>query len=92
MTAHPGLMGANRVLLGNEFQHKTYRPDRWQDWSKLAGWRLAGKCMSIDTEGPLCPERVIAISERYGLAGTEVLNNIATTWAYNTDHQLTHQI
>ena len=38
-----------------------------------------GKGMFIDTEGPLCPEREIAISERYGLAGTDVLNNIATT-------------
>lgn len=47
-----------------------------------------GKCMFIDTEGTFRPERIIAISERYGLAGTEVLNNIAVARAYNTDHQL----
>ncbi|KAH9821850.1 putative DNA repair protein RAD51 [Melampsora americana] len=48
-----------------------------------------GKCMFIDTEGTFRPERILAISERYGLDGTEVLNNIAVARAYNTDHQST---
>ncbi|MBW0465219.1 hypothetical protein O181_004934 [Austropuccinia psidii MF-1] len=46
-----------------------------------------GKCMFIDTEGTFRPERILAISERYGLDGEEVLNNIAVARAYNSDHQ-----
>lgn len=46
-----------------------------------------GKCMFIDTEGTFRPERIIAIAERYGMDGEEVLNNIAVARAYNSDHQ-----
>lgn len=46
-----------------------------------------GKCMFIDTEGTFRPERILAIAERYGLDGEEVLNNIAVARAYNSDHQ-----
>jgi len=46
-----------------------------------------GKCMFIDTEGTFRPERILAIAERYGMDGEEVLNNIAVARAYNSDHQ-----
>lgn len=46
-----------------------------------------GKCLYIDTEGTFRPERLLAVAERYGLAGTEVLENVAYARAYNTDHQ-----
>ncbi|XP_059471236.1 DNA repair protein RAD51 homolog A [Neocloeon triangulifer] len=46
-----------------------------------------GKCLYIDTEGTFRPERLLAVAERYGLSGTEVLDNVAYARAYNTDHQ-----
>ena len=47
-----------------------------------------GKSLYIDTEGSFRPERLIAIAERYGLCGSDVLDNVAYARAYNTDHQL----
>jgi len=47
-----------------------------------------GKALYIDTEGTFRPERLLAIAERYGLNGENVLDNIAYTRAYNSDHQL----
>jgi len=46
-----------------------------------------GKAMYIDTEGTFRPERILAIAERYGLNGDDVLDNIAYARAFNTDHQ-----
>ncbi|XP_022251574.1 DNA repair protein RAD51 homolog A isoform X1 [Limulus polyphemus] len=46
-----------------------------------------GKCLYIDTEGTFRPERLLAVSERYGLSGSDVLDNVAYARAYNTDHQ-----
>ncbi|XP_037949722.1 DNA repair protein RAD51 homolog 1 [Teleopsis dalmanni] len=46
-----------------------------------------GKCIYIDTEGTFRPERLAAIAERYNLVKEEVLDNVATARAYNTDHQ-----
>jgi len=46
-----------------------------------------GKCIYIDTEGTFRPERILQISERYGLSGEEVLDNISFARAYNSDHQ-----
>jgi len=46
-----------------------------------------GKALYIDTEGTFRPERCLAIAERYGLNGQDVLDNIAYARAYNTDHQ-----
>ncbi|KAF9331235.1 recombinase rad51 [Podila minutissima] len=47
-----------------------------------------GKCLYIDTEGTFRPERLLAIAERYGLSGEEILDNVAYARAYNTDHQM----
>lgn len=46
-----------------------------------------GKALYIDTEGTFRPERLLAIAERYGLNGSDVLDNVACARAYNTDHQ-----
>lgn len=46
-----------------------------------------GKCLYIDTEGTFRPTRILAVAERYGLNGEEVLDNIAYARAYNADHQ-----
>jgi len=46
-----------------------------------------GKCLYIDTEGTFRPERLLAVAQRYGLNGQEVLDNVAYARAYNTDHQ-----
>ncbi|CAG7718085.1 unnamed protein product, partial [Allacma fusca] len=46
-----------------------------------------GKCLYIDTEGTFRPERLLATAERYGLCGSDVLDNVAYARAYNTDHQ-----
>ncbi|XP_015171660.1 PREDICTED: DNA repair protein RAD51 homolog A [Polistes dominula] len=46
-----------------------------------------GKCLYIDTEGTFRPERLIAVAERYKIAGDSVLDNVACARAYNTDHQ-----
>jgi len=43
--------------------------------------------MYIDTEGTFRPERLLAVGERYGLSGSDVLDNVACARAYNTDHQ-----
>jgi DNA repair protein RAD51 len=47
-----------------------------------------GKCLYIDTEGTFRPVRLLAVAERYGLNGEEVLDNVAYARAYNADHQL----
>ncbi|EDN06873.1 DNA repair protein RAD51 [Histoplasma mississippiense (nom. inval.)] len=47
-----------------------------------------GKCLYIDTEGTFRPTRLLAVAQRYGLVGDEVLDNIAYARAYNSDHQL----
>jgi DNA repair protein RAD51 len=49
-----------------------------------------GKCLYIDTEGTFRPVRLLAVAERYGLNGEEVLDNVAYARAYNVDHQ--HQL
>lgn len=46
-----------------------------------------GKCLFIDTEGTFRPERLLATAERFGLAGNDVLDNVAYARAYNSDHQ-----
>jgi DNA repair protein RAD51 len=46
-----------------------------------------GKCLFIDTEGTFRPERLLAVAERYGVGGEEVLDNVVYARAYNTDHQ-----
>ncbi|KAI0221380.1 DNA repair protein RAD51-like [Lamellibrachia satsuma] len=46
-----------------------------------------GKCLYVDTEGTFRPERLLAVAERYGLSGSDVLDNVAYARAYNTDHQ-----
>eukprot|EP00161_Ancyromonas_sigmoides_P022425 TRINITY_DN6847_c0_g1_i1.p1 TRINITY_DN6847_c0_g1~~TRINITY_DN6847_c0_g1_i1.p1 ORF type:complete len:262 (-),score=60.92 TRINITY_DN6847_c0_g1_i1:127-912(-) len=46
-----------------------------------------GKALYIDTEGTFRPERLLAIAERFGLNGAEVLDNVAYARAYNSDHQ-----
>ena len=47
-----------------------------------------GKCLYIDTEGTFRPVRCLAVAQRFGLNGEEVLDNIAYARAYNSDHQL----
>ncbi|KAJ3438334.1 DNA repair protein rad51 [Anaeramoeba flamelloides] len=47
----------------------------------------AGKVLYIDTEGTFRPERLIPIAERYGLDPNDVLENVSTARAYNTEHQ-----
>lgn len=49
-----------------------------------------GKCLYIDTEGTFRPVRLLAVAERLGLNGEEVLDNVAYARAYNADHQ--HQL
>ena len=46
-----------------------------------------GKALYIDTEGTFRPERLFAIAERYGLSGSDVLDNVAYARCYNSDHQ-----
>jgi len=48
----------------------------------------SGKALYIDSEGTFRPERLVAIAERYGLNGNDVLDNVAFARAYNSDHQL----
>jgi len=48
-----------------------------------------GKCLYIDTEGTFRPERLLAVASRYGLEGSDVLDNVAYARAYNSDHQMT---
>ena len=47
----------------------------------------AGKCLYIDTEGTFRPERLLAVADRFGLDGDQVLDNVAYARAYNSDHQ-----
>ena len=47
-----------------------------------------GKCLYIDTEGTFRPVRLLAVANRYGLSGEEVLDNVAYARAYNSEHQL----
>ncbi|CAO1612621.1 unnamed protein product [Parajaminaea phylloscopi] len=47
-----------------------------------------GKCLFIDTEGTFRPVRLLAVAERYGLNGEEVLDNVAYARAYNAEHQM----
>ena len=35
------------------------------------------------------PERLLAVASRYGLEGSDVLDNVAYARAYNSDHELT---
>ena len=44
--------------------------------------------MYIDTESTFRPVRLLAVAERFGLDGQEVLDNVAYARAYNADHQL----
>ena len=44
--------------------------------------------MYIDTEGTFRPVRLLAVAERFGLNGEEVLDNVAYARAYNADHQM----
>ncbi|KNC53963.1 DNA repair protein RAD51 like A, partial [Thecamonas trahens ATCC 50062] len=53
----------------------------------LASGGGEGKCLYIDTEGTFRPERLVAIAERFGLPGEDVLDNVAYARAYNVDHQ-----
>jgi len=46
-----------------------------------------GKALYIDTEGTFRPERLLAIAERYGLNGEDVLDNVAYARAHNSEHQ-----
>lgn len=46
-----------------------------------------GKCLYIDTEGTFRPERLLAVSDKFGLSGSDVLDNVAYARAYNSDHQ-----
>jgi DNA repair protein RAD51 len=47
-----------------------------------------GKCLYIDSENTFRPQRLLAVAERYGMNGEEVLDNVAYARAYNADHQL----
>ncbi|PVV04494.1 hypothetical protein BB560_001010 [Smittium megazygosporum] len=46
-----------------------------------------GKCLFIDTEGTFRTNRILDVANRFGLEGSEVLENIAYARAYNSDHQ-----
>ncbi|XP_014776333.1 DNA repair protein RAD51 homolog 1 [Octopus bimaculoides] len=46
-----------------------------------------GKALYVDTEGTFRPERLLAVADRYGLSGSDVLDNVAYARAYNSDHQ-----
>jgi DNA repair protein RAD51 len=47
-----------------------------------------GKALYIDTEGTFRPERLVEISEKYGLNAESVLSNVVYARAYNSDQQL----
>jgi DNA repair protein RAD51 len=46
-----------------------------------------GKALYIDAEGTFRPQRLLQIAERFGMNGSEVLDNVAYARAHNTDHQ-----
>lgn len=47
-----------------------------------------GRVAFIDTENTFRPERIVEISERFGLDADDVLNNILVARAYTSDHQV----
>lgn len=47
-----------------------------------------GKCIYIDTEGCFRPENLAKIAERFGLAESDVLDNVAVARAQNSEHQM----
>ncbi len=49
---------------------------------------LGGTACYIDTEGTFRPERIIHISERFGVDAKVVLDNMSVARAYNSDHQM----
>jgi DNA repair protein RadA len=49
---------------------------------------LSGGAMYIDTEGTFRPERIAQISEARGLNAEEILKNVMTARAFNSDHQI----
>jgi len=49
---------------------------------------LEAGAIYIDTEGTFRPERIVQMSERYGMDYNEVLKNIEVGRAYNSDHQM----
>ena len=51
---------------------------------------LAVTCQQpIDTEGTFRLKRLLLVADRYGLQGSDVLDNVAYARAYNSDHQMT---
>jgi DNA repair protein RadA len=49
---------------------------------------LEAGAIYIDTEGTFRPERIVQMSERYGMDYSETLKNIEVGRAYNSDHQM----
>eukprot|EP00937_MAST-01D_sp_MAST-1D-sp2_P007477 g7477.t1 len=47
-----------------------------------------GKALYIDTEGTFRPDRLVSISERFGLNPSDVLENVAYARAFNSEHQM----
>lgn len=79
----------------NDFSHFNYFSDTLVSLFFHSTFQLPvdmgggeGKCLYIDTEGTFRPERLLAVAERYGLSGSDVLDNVAYARAYNTDHQM----
>ena len=50
---------------------------------------VEGKCLYIDIEGTLRLKRLLLVADRYGLQGSDVLDNVAYAREYNSDHQMT---
>ena len=51
---------------------------------------LAVTCQQpIDTEGTFRLKRLLLVADRYGLQGSDVLDNVAYAREYNSDHQMT---
>lgn len=46
-----------------------------------------GRVCFIDTEGTFRPDRILEISERFGVDGAAVLENIIHARAYTHEHQ-----
>ena len=46
-----------------------------------------GRALYIDTEGTFRPERIVEISERYGMSANDALTNVVFARAYNSEHQ-----
>lgn len=47
-----------------------------------------GRAIYIDTEGCFRPEKLVVIAERFGLNGSDVLDNICVAQAKNSEHQM----